>query len=406
MGIGGSFGGVKTSGIGHNFGYEGRTQVQGLDYTSARGADLTGGTERGDAMTNAFTASGLFGQLFCDPVIADDFAAAPFTKRMLAFEAAWTRALEDCDVVSTDDAGKAQAAIRDFPAFDLAADLAAGSNRDGIPVPALVSALRHGLPEKAAFAIHTGATSQDVIDTAMVLTCLSVMKTLKGRILNVLNGIDGLLEEFGDLPLIARTRMQAALPATASLRIEAWRRPLADHLARGDEICTQLKVVQIGGAIGSRDAPYGHVDLCAPRVADILGLSLEPVWHVDRSRMVAFGHWLTLVAGTLGKIGQDIALMAQQGVDEIALKDGGGSSAMAHKQNPVAAETMVAIARFVAGQQGILGQAMVHEQERSGAAWALEWLTLPAMAEATGAALCHAARLIPAIERMGAQETS
>ena len=101
--------------------------------------------------------------------------------------------------------------------------------------------------------------------------------------------------------------------------------------------------------------------------------------------------------------------MAQQGLDEIALSGGGGSSAMAHKQNPVAAEAMVALARYIAGQQGILGQAMIHEQERSGAAWALEWLTLPAMAEATGATgatLRHAGDLISSVERIGAPDIS
>ena len=98
--------------------------------------------------------------------------------------------------------------------------------------------------------------------------------------------------------------------------------------------------------------------------------------------------------------------MAQQGIDEIVPSGGGGSSAMAHKQNPVAAEAMVALARYVAGQQGILGQAMIHEQERSGAAWALEWLTMPAMAEATGTALNHTEKLLSSIEQIGMPDIS
>lgn len=319
---------------------------------------------------------------------------------MLAFEAAWTRALGECGVVSAEEAAAAQDVFTGF-SFP---DLNEGSDRDGIPVPALVSALRHGLSDAAARAIHTGATSQDVIDTATVLTCLSVMEKLTGRISDVLRQIDGLLDRSGDAPLMARTRMQAALPATAALRIEAWRRPLADHLARAEDVRTALGVVQIGGAIGLRGRPHEHVETCAQFVADTLGLTLGPVWHADRSRIVGFGHWMTLMAGTLGKVGQDVALMAQQGIDEIALSGGGGSSAMPHKQNPVAAEAMVALARYVAGQQGILAQAMIHEQERSGAAWALEWLTVPAMAEAVGAALRHAETLISSVERIGSQD--
>ena len=351
-------------------------------------------------MVNSFTSSGLFGTLFDDSVVASEFGADAFTARMLEFEAAWTRGLCECGVVPADNSARALEAINGFSC----ATLGEGSNRDGLPVPTLVAALKHGLPDGAAFAVHTGATSQDVIDTATILTCLAVMKRFKTRIADVLAALDDLHERAGDMPLMARTRMQAALPANVALRVDAWRRPLEDHLVRADAIYADLSEVQIGGPIGSRDIPFDHVTACAQNVADTLGLTLGVVWHSDRSKIVTFGHWMTLVTGTLGKIGQDLALMAQQGVDEITLSGGGGSSAMPHKQNPVAAEAMVTLARYVAGQQGILGQAMIHEQERSGAAWALEWLTLPAMAEATGAALNHAQHLVASIERIGTRD--
>lgn len=348
-------------------------------------------------MTNALTASGVFGSLLSDPEIASEFGATAFIARMLEFEAAWTQALADCGVVTEQEANGALAAISAFSG----ASLGLGSDRDGVPVPALVAALKSGLDAGAARAVHTGTTSQDVVDTALILTCLSVLDRLSDRLGRVVAGLDAMLTSTGDAPLMARTRMQAALPATVSLRLDAWRRPLADRLAQVASLRAELAVVQIGGPIGLRDAPHPHLVECAGKTADMLGLSLGPVWHADRSRIMALGHWLSLVAGSLGKVGQDVALMAQQGIDEIALTGGGGSSAMAHKQNPVSAEMLVALARFVAGQQGILAQAMIHEQERSGAAWAMEWLTLPSMAEATGAALSHAERLIASIERIG-----
>lgn len=349
-------------------------------------------------MTNAFTTSGILGGLLSDPEIAAEFGASAFSTRMLEFETAWTQALASCGVVTAPEANRALAAIRGFSA----GNLGQGSDRDGLPVPALVAALKSGLEDGAARAVHTGATSQDVIDTALVLSCLSVLDRLTARLTRVVAGLDAVLDRYGDAPLQARTRMQAALPATVGLRVDAWRRPLADRLSQTASVRAELAVVQIGGPIGIRETPHPHVADCAAMVAETLGLSPGPVWHADRSRIVAFGHWLSLVAGSLGKIGQDVALMAQQGIDEITLAGGGGSSAMAHKQNPVGAEMLVALARFVAAQQGILGQALIHEQERSGAAWALEWLTLPAMAEATGAALTHAERLIGAITRIGA----
>jgi 3-carboxy-cis,cis-muconate cycloisomerase len=109
---------------------------------------------------------------------------------------------------------------------------------------------------------------------------------------------------------------------------------------------------------------------------------------------------LSLITGSLGKIGQDIALLAQDG-EEIELAGGGGSSAMAHKQNPVAAETLVSLARFNATQLSGIHQALIHEQERSGGAWTLEWLILPQMVMSTAASLRLAQEVTGNIRQLG-----
>lgn len=190
-------------------------------------------------------------------------------------------------------------------------------------------ALKSTLDVSAARAVHTGTTSQDVIDTAMVLTCLSALDEMTDRLTRLVAGFDAVLKKSGDNAIMARTRMQAALPASVVLRIDALHRPLVDHLALAADARTQISVVQIGGSIGSRETPQPLIASCAGQVAETLGLSLGPVCHADRSRKVAFGHWLTLVAGSLGKIGQDVALIVQQGIDDIGLSGGGGLSAMA-----------------------------------------------------------------------------
>lgn len=347
-------------------------------------------------MTNGFV-QGLFGNVYADAAIAAAFAPAAFTARMLAFETAWTRALAAEGVVAAADETAALAAIAGFAATDFTA----GSAVDGVPVPALVKAMRDGLPAGAARAIHTGATSQDVIDSAMALTLLAVHADLTARLDAMIAAVAAAIDRFGDRPLMARTRMQAALPATVSLRLGAWHRALTGQAARAVAARSEIARVQVGGAIGTGREPDGKGAAIAARVAAELGLDAAPVWQTDRSGPVAYGHWLVLLTGTLGKIGQDIALMAQQGLDEIALEGGGGSSAMPHKRNPIAAEAMVTLARHAAAQQGLLAQAMVHEQERSGTAWALEWLTLPVMAEAAGASLTHGQSLLAAITRIG-----
>lgn len=353
-------------------------------------------------MTNPFLQSGLFGTLFRDQTIAAEFGVDAFLARMCRFEVAWTRALAAAGQITRSEADAAVEVI----AQSSWRDYSAASDKDGLPVPGLVASLREGLETRVASAIHTGATSQDVIDTAMVLTCLDVLEKLEDRLVTLVERLETLLDASRDVPLMARTRMQAAVPATVGLRVSSWLRPLVDHQSRIQALKQELAKVQVGGAVGKRDTPADHAEMVAEHVADALGLFLGPVWHTDRTSLVGFGHWLTLVSGSLGKIGQDITLMAQQGVDEIVLDGGGGSSAMPHKQNPVLAEAIVALSRFVAHQQGLLAQSMIHEQERSGSAWALEWMTLPAMAEATGASLRHTDGLIASIKRIGVQQTA
>ncbi len=118
-------------------------------------------------------------------------------------------------------------------------------------------------------------------------------------------------------------------------------------------------------------------------MAQELDLTDEPQWQNQRARIAELAGLFSLISGSPGKIGQDIALLAQAG-DEIELAGGGGSSAMPHKQNPVAAEALVSLARFNAVQLSGIHQSLVHEQERSGAAWTLEWLLLPPMSDGDG----------------------
>jgi len=349
-------------------------------------------------MVNTLTQSGLWGRQFHDPETADAFGAEAMLQHMLAFERAWTEALVAVDGISESTADEARDAIR-ADRLDLGA-LADEAERNGLPIPGFVEQLRAGLSEAAAKAIHTGSTSQDVIDTAIVLVSLGVLDQFETRLTHMLNALETLSGEFGNRQIMGRTRMQAALPITVGQRIATWRDPLAGHMAALTNLRTHLGAVQVGGPVGTRDT---RMQALAARVAKELALDNAPCWHSDRTRFVDLGQWLTKVSGTLGKMGQDLALMAQQGIDEVKIDGAGGSSAMPHKANPVRAETLVALSRFVAGQQAVLASAMVHEQERSGAAWSVEWLTLPQMCEATGAALNTGLALLGQITSLGSE---
>ena len=337
----------------------------------------------------------LLSALTGDPEIEDLLSDEAQLGAMLAFERALAEASADCGFVSADAAGAIVAATESFVP-DLA-ELAAGMARDGVVVPALVKQLKVGILEEHRPALHKGATSQDVIDTALMLQVAKVLGVYETRLSSVLATLEELAHLHGDKPLMAHTRMQVALPTSWGAKLASWGEPLQRHLRAIAGMRRSLLVIQLGGPVGDRGSLEGFGDTIAAGMAKRLDLGLATPWQAQRDPIAALGNLLALIAGTLGKMGMDVALLAQNEVAALALEGGGGSSAMAHKSNPVNAEVLVALARQVAGLSGTLNQALVHENERSGAAWTLEWLTLPQMLVSTGASLRLAQKLVEQI---------
>jgi 3-carboxy-cis,cis-muconate cycloisomerase len=347
-------------------------------------------------MTGVFDHPWLSG-LFADDEIAALWSAEAQLSHMIAFEAAWSRHGHLAGLWSEAEGASAATAIE---AVSLAPDeLRDGTALDGVCVPALVRLLK---ARTGANAIHKGATSQDVIDTATALSLVRSLDMIDQRLDRLASDLAALEDRFGPIPLMGRTRMQAAMPITVADRVQTWRLPLAAHRERLAQLRPRVALVQVGGAAGDRAALSESADAICHAVASDLGLLATPQsWHAMRDGMAEAASLMSLITGTLGKMGQDICLMAQQGIDEIALAGGGGSSAMPHKQNPVLAEVLVTLARFNAVQVSGLHHAMIHEQERSGAAWALEWMLLPQMVQATGRALVVATDVASQITSIG-----
>ena len=344
-----------------------------------------------------------FGGLFADPEIEHIWSAERQLAHMLAFEAAYSRALGKAGVVDVDTATSAADMIEAFKP-DMA-DLRKGTEIDGLPVPALVRQLKHSAGPLLP-AVHAGTTSQDVLDTALALTLRSVMDLLAERLTTLISELNRLNEAFGSNALMGRTRMQAALPITVGDRIATWRSPLEGHHDRVTYLRPMVARIQLGGAVGDRRPLGDNSAVMADFMAAALGLQRsDTVWHSTRENITEFADLLSLISGSLGKLGQDICLMAQQGLDEIKLSGGGGSSAMPHKQNPILAELLVTLARFNATQISGMHQALVHEQERSGSAWALEWLILPPMTQATARALSASIEMCARITSIGGVQT-
>lgn len=196
--------------------------------------------------------------------------------------------------------------------------------------------------------------------------------------------------------------MQVALPTTVAERLALWATPLRNQLEQLQTFTGQQLPVQFGGPIGTLNKLGTDGSSVREKLANRLGLA-DPrrSWHTDRSVLADYVHWLTQVSQALGKAGLDFTLMAQDEIAAISFAGGGSSSAMPHKQNPVLAESLVTLARFATTLASGMNIAAIHEQERSGMAWALEWMLLPQLVVATGAALRNAQSLFASIESIG-----
>jgi 3-carboxy-cis,cis-muconate cycloisomerase len=288
------------------------------------------------------------------------------------------------------------------------ASLAAGTGIDGIPVPALVSALRAAMaaPDHSRY-LHWGATSQDIMDTGLVLRLRTVCGIVDARLRLLLSALADIAAEHAELPLAARTRRQPATPTSFGAVVASWGAPLLNHLEALAQLRPRLLKVSLGGAAGNASALGATAAAQRTALAAALGLAdSELPWHSDRSALAEFASLLTRIGATLAKMAEDCMLAAQAEVGELALAAGGGSSTLPHKRNPVQAETLVSLFQLTAALDGAMAQAMLHRQQRDGAAWMLEWQAMPQICMACGRAfqlaLSMVTRMQPVAERMRA----
>lgn len=335
--------------------------------------------------------SAILGPLFGDAEIAAQFSDAAEIAALTRVERALARAEAACGVIPAEAAAAIDTGL-DGLALD-PATLAAGTASAGVPVPALVAALRNALPPEAGQWLHWGATSQDIVDSALALRLVPVLTTLDARLAALSETLAAAAIAWRDLPMAGRTRSQIAAPITFGLRIARWRQPLPGLRGALAHLSPRLLRVQLGGAVGSNAAiaPFGPA--VAAALATELDLAASPAWHCDRSALGALAGWCAGLTGALGKMAGDLILMGRSESGEARAGSGGGSSTMPQKSNPVAAETLVTLARLTASLVTPMHLAALHAEERDGAAWALEWLTLPQILVATGAALRHAQAL-------------
>ncbi len=341
--------------------------------------------------------SAMLGNLFADAEIAALFTDDAQIASMVLFEAALASAEARAGVIPETSANRIADVCREFRPDP--ASLAAGTASAGVPVPALVKALKVEIGGDDARYVHFGATSQDVFDTGLVLRLRDAVAIIRRRTRKLIKALIAQAETHRATVMIGRTRSQQAVPTTFGLKAAGWLAPLVRIDQRIDTLCTDLFRLSFGGAAGTL-ASIGDKAIEVERnLADELELPpTDMPWHSQRDVLVDFAAQLTALSGALGKMGQDLVLLAQSEIAEVQPGKGGGSSTMPHKSNPVQAEMLITLARFNAGQLGTFAQSQIHEHERSGASWLLEWLTLPQMIMATGAGLAQAVDMVPTLK--------
>jgi len=294
---------------------------------------------------------------------------------------AWLRALLDVEAALAAAQGMSAAAEAIAAARVDAGDLGMAARDAGNPVVPLAARLRE-VSEHA----HSGATSQDILDSAAMLVAKRALVPVLAELDGVVARCAALAREHRGTVMAGRTLMQQAEPVTFGLKAAGWLAGVAGARGRLRELTLPA---QLGGAAGTL-AKIGDpaiVDDFAAR----LGLTAPPLpWHSDRRPVAELGAALAIAAGAVEKVALDIVLLAQTEVGEVAEESGGGrggSSAMPHKQNPVGAIRARAAARAVRAAAGVLLEAMAGEHERAAGAWHSEWRALSdALANTGGAA--------------------
>jgi 3-carboxy-cis,cis-muconate cycloisomerase len=343
-------------------------------------------------MTNPLTPSMLLTPLISSAAmraILDDRARL---QRMLDFEVALARAQAAIGLIpalASDQIADAARAER----FDVRALGEEAVTTGNIAIP-LIEALTAEVTKADAVAagyVHWGATSQDVIDTALVLELRAVIDALIADLNRAIEGFATLIGRHRRTAVAGRTMLQHAVPMPFGLKLAGYAAALARSRERLRRLRRDALVLQFGGATGTLAAFHERGFDVAERLAALLDLPLpESPWHSHRDRTAEVACALSILTGTCGKIARDVSLLMQTDVGEAfepAGPGGGTPSTMPHERNPIGAAAALAAATIAPNLTAAILAAQVQEHERALGGWQAEWQTFPALSLVTSGAL-------------------
>jgi 3-carboxy-cis,cis-muconate cycloisomerase len=354
-------------------------------------------------MTETLTTSQLMTPLYASASMRAIMSDRARLQRMLDFEAALARAEAAVGVITATSAAAIGDAC-DAALYDIASLVEAQAPSGNITV-AVVDALTQQVATRdqaAANFVHWGATSQDVVDTALVLELRAAIDALVADLDAAIKGFTTLAGRHRRTLSVARTMMQHALPVPFGLKLAGYAAALARSRERLARLRREALVLQFGGAAGTLAALGEHGFGVAERMAALLDLTLpDGPWHTHRDRLAEVAACLGILAGTCGKIARDVALMMQTEIGEASERGTpgrGGSSTMPQKRNPVSAAAALSAATVAPNFVATLLAAQVQEHERGLGGSHTEWMTFPALALVTSGALSAVVEIAQGLE--------
>ncbi len=345
-------------------------------------------------MTFSALDSQLTGPLFTTAEMAAVFSDRARLAAMLKVEEALARAEAAHGLAPR----RLAAAIRRIAPDDLdLAALGAATASAGVPTIPFVKALEAKLPEALRGHVHYGATSQDLLDTALALQTGDALDLIEADLAAIVTGLSRMARAHRKTLQIGRTYGQHAAPVTFGYTVAVWLAGIAEVAADLPRLRQRLAVASLDGPVGTLSA-LSHSAIAVRRtLAEYLGLTaLSAPWHTLRARPAEAGSWLAILLGALAKMAADVAFLASTEVGEVAEPHAlgrGGSSAMPHKRNPVSATVILAAHAAAAGHLVTLVNAMAAAGQRPVGAWHSEWHALPQLFGLAAGALREARRL-------------
>ena len=341
--------------------------------------------------------SAIFADMFGTAAMREVFGDRGFLARCVEVEAALARAQARLGIIPKDAAAAISRAADPIPELDLAR-LKRETETVGYPILPLVRQLAEHAGEAGRW-LHWGATTQDIMDTAVVLQIRAGLALIEEDLGAVRGHLADLARRHRDTAMAGRTHLQHALPVTFGYKAAVWLSALDRHAERLLQLRPRVLLAQFGGAAGTLASLGNGEGVVASRteLARELGLGDPPItWHVARDGIAETVQVLALLTGSLGKIAFDVMLMSATELGEAAepfVSGRGSSSTMPQKRNPISCELILAAAKAARQQAGLVLDAMIADFERATGPWHVEWAAVPEAFGYTAGAL-HQSRFL------------